>query len=567
LLRRFRTHDLRHVDDLRGVWDFAFLGKAEPDEVDPAAIRFTDRMAVPGSFDATPRYAGRRGLAAYRTRILVRDATLHRLVLDGVHHWCRIFAGGRRIRDHVGGFTSFAADLAGLPPGEVELTVLVDNRLDYRRCPLHLDYFDWYHHGGICRAAEVHRLGRLWIDRLEVTTLDCASRRMAVRVHYASAAPVAEADLEIACDGRRVLARRVTLGGQQGALDLEIALPGAALWSPEEPNLHLLHVRLGDDDQRERIGIRQVKTAGQQILINGRPVRLLGFNRHELHPLFGHGQPDQILVQDVQLLKDCGSNFVRGSHYAQDVRFLDLCDEAGLCVWCEALGWQLTAEHLRDRHFLDAQLIHIEEMVAAAINRPSVIIWGMLNESHSHDPAARPAYQELLGKLRQLDPSRPVTYACNHVFDDQCCDLTDIVSLNVYPGWYSASIEEIPEQLDKAIGEQDRRGFSDKPIIISEIGAEGLYGWRDWNADRWSEQYQARLLETVIRHLFIDRGRVCGLAIWLFNDFRSSEAVRRAVSRGRMFNNKGVVDEYRRPKLSYDAVQRLFRQLGGAAKG
>jgi beta-glucuronidase len=152
---------------------------------------------------------------------------------------------------------------------------------------------------------------------------------------------------------------------------------------------------------------------GSRLLINGEPIRLLGFNRHEAHPQFGHTQPEALLVSDVQQLRDIGCNFVRGSHYPQDVRFLDLCDEAGICVWQEAIGWQHTAEHLTDGAFVRAQLTNVEEMVDASANRPSVILWGLLNESASHDPACRPAYERLLGRLRELDPRRvPATKAC-----------------------------------------------------------------------------------------------------------------------------------------------------------
>ena len=65
---------------------------------------------------------------------------------------------------------------------------------------------------------------------------------------------------------------------------------------------------------------------------------------------FGHSQPDALLA-DLQRLRDLGCNVVRGSHYPQDLRFLDLCDEAGVCVWSEAIGWQNTAAHLTDERF------------------------------------------------------------------------------------------------------------------------------------------------------------------------------------------------------------------------
>jgi beta-glucuronidase len=268
-----------------------------------------------------------------------------------------------------------------------------------------------------------------------------------------------------------------------------------------------------------------------------------------------------VMVSDVQQLLDMGCNFVRGSHYPQDARFLDLCDEAGICVWSESIGWQHTADHLTDPHFVGAQLAHIDEMVAVAYNHPAVIMWGILNESHSHDPACRPGYATLLGRLRELDGARPVTYATNHPFEDVCLDLVDILAVNCYPGWYGSEIARIPEEIDRIVAHLDAHGHADKPLMISEIGAGAIRGWRDWNGARWSEQYQAQLLETVIRYLFQDRDRAAGLALWQFCDCRTSEAVQKILGRPRGFNNKGVVDEYRRPKLGYEIVKREFHAL------
>ena len=567
MLRRFRQHDLRTVRDLSGVWDFAFLGAVDADQVEIQKIRYDDRMAVPGCFDATPAYAGQRGLAAYHTKIFLADATAHELILDGVHHWGRIFVGGKMVGEHAGGFTRFGVDITGRTAGETDLVVLVDNRINYDRCPLHLDYFDWYHFGGISRGVELHRLGYVWIDAVRVVTEDYKSRRLAIEIDWASAEGSPDrADLAVTCAGRTIK-QTVELDESAGRIELSMQLPGAALWSPGDPNLHELYVTLDEDDCRERIGIRQVECRERQILINGAPVRLLGFNRHEAHPQFGHSVPEQIMVADLQQLRDMGCNFVRGSHYPQDVRFLDLCDEMGMCVWNEAIGWNQKPEHHTDERFLRAQEVHIDEMIASACNRPSVIMWGLLNESVSNKPECRPSYERLIGHIRQLDPSRPVTYASSHPLDDLCFDLVDIVSINQYPGWYHDTIADIPAHLDKCLAHVDQVGQGNKPFIMSEIGAGAIYGCRDWNEDRWTERYQARLLDATIRYLFVDNSRAIGLAIWQYCDGRSMPTLPYPVmTRARGFNNKGVVDEYRRPKLAYDVVKRWFEQLNAASK-
>lgn len=561
MLRAAVMHPTRNVVDLTGLWDFAFLGDVEPDELSVTDIQFDDRMAVPGAFDATPRYAGKRGLAAYRRTVSCQGEGRLRLVLDGLHHWGRVFANGRLLREHVGGFTEFHVDLPADVHGQVEVIILVDNRIDEKRCPLHLEYFDWYHFGGLTRSARMETLPGTWIDELSVITSDYRARSLEVMVAWRSAgAAGSETTLRIASDGRVVLEESVKLAGDSGALSRSITLEGAALWSPDDPQLHQLEVTLGDDRWVERIGIREVEVDGQRILINGKAVRLLGFNRHETHPQFGPGLPDALLVSDIQQLKDMGCNFVRGSHYPQDARFLDLCDEVGLCVWNETIGWQQTAAHLNDPAFLEGQLTQVDEMIRASINRPSVIMWGLLNESESHIAESRPGYEKLIGRIRQRDASRPVTYASNHPFDDRCLDLCDIISINTYPGWYGGEIEEIPGKLDEIAAHLDQHGCAEKPMIISEIGAGAIYGWRDIHGERWTEQYQEQLLETVIRHMFVDRDRYAGLAIWLFGDARTSRP--KAIGRPRQFNNKGVVDEYRRPKLATALVTRLFHELG-----
>ncbi|MCH7230875.1 hypothetical protein L0U85_08430 [Glycomyces sp. L485] len=555
MARRFALHERRAVRDLSGVWDFAFLGEADPEAVEVDSIPFEDVMAVPGSFDATPAYAGRRGLAAYRTRVRVEKAGRHRLVFDAVHHWCRVFWDGTPIRDHAGGFTRFTADVDHAEAGTVEVVVLVDN-LFGERSPLHLEYFDWYHFGGISRPVELQRLGETWIEGLRCVTDDVEARRVSLSVDYRGEGRSVPFTVE--CGGETVLEETVDLDSS-GRIERTFTLPGVELWSPSNPALHLLRVRLGDDDMCERIGLRQVTVEDGRLAVNGEALTLWGVNRHESHPQFGHSQPDGLLVADVQQIRDLGCNFVRGSHYPQDPLFLDLCDEAGICVWSESIAWQYPAELLTDPEFVAAQLDHVDEMVASAFNHPSVIMWGVLNESPSHEPAVRPAYEELLGRLRELDAFRPVTYASNHIYEDGCLDLADVVSVNCYPGWYGGGIADIPAELDRIAAHVDKSGHADKPLIISEIGAGAVPGWRDQHHGMWTEEYQAELLETVVGHLAA-QDRISGLSIWVLGDFRTTDAKHMLLGRPRSVNDKGVLDEYRRPKQAYGAVRRLYRR-------
>ena len=160
-----------------------------------------------------------------------------------------------------------------------------------------------------------------------------------------------------------------------------------------------------------------------------------------------------------------------------------------------------------------------------------------------------------------------MTYACNHLLEDVCLDLADVISLNAYPGWYVGEIEDIPARLDEMLDFLDRSPHAAKPVIFSEIGAGAIPGWRDWNEARWSEQYQAKLLDKVIEHLFMIEKRVCGVSLWQFCDCRTPQALSMILGRPRGFNNKGILDEYRRPKLAYEVVRRRFRELGAHTIG
>ena len=105
--RRLATHLRRRVTSLDGLWDFCLLGDVAPGNVDIGAISFDATMAVPGCWDATPAYAGERGLAAYRRVAYVTDGTPHELVFGSVQHWCQVFVDGQELAEHAGGFTRF----------------------------------------------------------------------------------------------------------------------------------------------------------------------------------------------------------------------------------------------------------------------------------------------------------------------------------------------------------------------------------------------------------------------------------------------------------------------------
>lgn len=169
----------------------------------------------------------------------------------------------------------------------------------------------------------------------------------------------------------------------------------------------------------------------------------------------------------------------------------------------------------------------------------------------------------LVEAAKEADPTRLVTFASNRRLEDICFDLVDVVCINAYYGWYreeewtrglrpSSAWEALLRRLREKIGE--------KPLVISEFGAGAVPGCRGLEGIRWTEDYQRKLLAELVE-FFLGRDDVAGFHIWSLFDFRTDRAnVDRVLRRPRGFNNKGLLDEHRRPKLAYWAVRELLRR-------
>lgn len=190
------------------------------------------------------------------------------------------------------------------------------------------------------------------------------------------------------------------------------------LWSAETPYLYHLVLELRDKNQEviqvisQRIGFREVKLTGTNLLVNGKAIMFKGVNRHEFHPDHGRAVPYATMVEDVRLMKQFNLNAVRTSHYPNDPRFYALCDEAGLYVIDEAdlethgfqaAGcWSLLSE---DETWKQAYVERMQRMVIRDKNAPSVIMWSLGNES-----GCGPNHAAMAEWVQQYDPTRPVHY-------------------------------------------------------------------------------------------------------------------------------------------------------------
>jgi beta-glucuronidase len=543
-----------------GRWQFITAA----DRTDRAKLpkRYARTIQVPSAWEQLPGLANYKGQGWFRTTIPAVPGYAVRLEFGGVSHTADVFVDGKHVGHHYDAFTPFAVVMPGLREGEHELVVQVDNTYG-EHSALHKDN-DYYTYGGITRPVEVQWVQEVFIEQVHATpTRRGQTWGLDVCVRLANWSGKSLKRRVVALIGETVVdlgevtvaagkTKKVT--GQAKGLDVEP-------WHPGRPVLYELETLLFDgedqvDDFRDRVGFRTVEVKGDKLLLNGKSIRLRGYNRHEDHAQFGNALPLSAMVTDLESMADLGCNFVRTSHYPNDMRFLDLCDEMGFYVWEESHARSVSFKHPRFREQIADST---REMIDWHWNRPSIIMWGCLNECDSVSPAGRKEHERVIKLIKSLDRSRPVTFASNKDDDDVCFDLVDIVSWNIYTGWYfrdPAEASDYYDNLHKWLS-GSKSGGKGKPVMISEFGAGAIYGSRNPNHAKWTEECQAEVLDKLLA-TYLNHRNIMGAAIWQFCDCRVDEYI--FSHRPRSLNNKGTVDEYRRPKLAYDAVKRRMHE-------
>lgn len=574
MLRLFKTHEVRIGTELEGLWDFIMEGNDKQ-----------YRMMVPGCIEQHPDFLDKRGIGCYTRKIEVARSGNLRFEFKGVSHTADVYLDGEKLVHHYNAFTPFSAIAKNVAAGAHELKVYVDNRFTPESA-LHVPN-DYYTYGGITRPVAIEQLKDVYIKNVQFTPTQQESGEWKAKIrivlsnlskekHSVSLRGVLvpnqlyektgtrigllDKQMEKKQDIEELSVSKTIEAGSELIFETEAYFHDVLPWSSSCPNLYLFKILLlmseqSEDDYIDRVGFREVRIDGTNILVNGEKIYLKGFNRHEDYATVGCAIPLQLMVQDMDLMQEMNANAVRTCHYPNDERFLDLCDERGIYVWEEnhARGFKL--ERMQNPHFDEQCRDCIDEMIGNHFNHPSIIIWGILNECASETEEGRKKYAAQYAQIRSLDSSRPTTSAtCRHL-KDICLDLPDIVSFNMYSGWYQdVSIEETNEKELDWIKES---GGKDKPVIVSEFGAAAMYGFRDRAHCKWSEERQADIIRENLE-VYMNNEAISGVFVWQFADCRVTEEEWFS-TRVRCHNNKGVVDEYRRPKLAFDTVKEMFQ--------
>lgn len=553
MVRMFQTHKIRKTTELSNkLWDFSAVLSNKK--------KVTKKLFVPGCWESDPELITHRGAGQYRTQF--EAAGTIRLEFKAVAHFATIFLDEKKIASHYNAYTPFSV-IQTVEPGMHELIVEADNSFTPESA-LHVEN-DYQSYGGIPRPVVLEELGNVLIKSMHITTKKNDKWRTdwSVTVENLTDKPIAGT---LVCSIEKLASsKKEVLLAPNETKEIfvdELVCPDADEWNPDTPNLYQAEPIFFDeqgvavDDLIDRIGFREVIISGKDILLNGKKLLIKGLCRHEDHPQFGSALPVAAIQQDLAIIKDLGANSVRTSHYPNDELFLDLCDEQGILVWEENHARGLSEEQMRNPNFERQCEDCIREMIEAHYNHPCIYIWGILNECASHTEYGKDCYEKQLALIHSLDPSRPRSFASCQFKTDICFGIPDVVSYNIYPLWYhDTPPKDYLNDLYQWV--QNETGGAGKPFLVTEIGAGGIYGYRTPAKVKWSEEYQAETLEKQLRAVFSQEG-CSGVYIWQYCDCRVCDSW--FGGRPRTMNNKGIVDEYRRPKLAYEVVKKIFRE-------
>jgi beta-glucuronidase len=582
----------RDLVDLSGFWQFQLDPKDEGE-----AARWFDHLpsprqiAVPCSwnelFDDARDYLG---LAWYLQQTWVparwRGSRVFVRVGSAVYG-AKVWLNGKLVTQHLGGHLPFIADITDTIAWDKPNTIAiaVENKPLPERVPagpptgaggfagLTGGYpattYDFFPFSGLHRQVVLYSVPTTFIDDVRVVT-DIEGKDGVVRVRV---------DASGSYNGRGSLRLNddtdTPLTFKNGTAEATVRVANARFWHPGDPHLYPLTITLDApaagkgraqsqsiaDAYTLDIGIRTVAVRGDEILLNGQPIKLKGFGKHEDFPVNGRGLNVPLLIRDGELLKWVGANSYRTSHYPYSEEAMLLADRLGFLIIDEipAVSLMFTDSDELIAKRLTQSLQQIEELITRDRNHPSVIMWSVANEpmAGSPSPGAAPAagaaaavnagtkfFTRMYERARELDPTRPVTLVGIGGGPTEWLALFDVVSINRYYGWYvmGGRLDQAADLLAREL--DDLHTKLKKPIVLTEFGTDTMAGAHSHPEEMWSEEYQVEFLQ---RYLDVAAKRpfVAGLHVWCFADFKTGQGIIRMAG----LNMKGVFTRDRRPKM------------------
>lgn len=577
-----QQNEYRNVLNISGIWNFL---------ADPQAVGISEKwyeqlpdgspIAVPGSWNDQ-----KEGLHHYLGHVWYERETFvpatwksERVFLrvGSANYLAKVWVNGQEVGVHEGGHLPFAFDISSYVRfgQQNRITIEVENELRADRVPLGnvrasmrnypATNYDFFPFGGLHRDVILYTVPRK-SSLSDVTITTQLDGTITLKVEKTGTAKGGCVSLR-GHDGKTA-SRSFSFSGNTATVKVQI--PDVQLWSPEHPYLYETTVELKDggktvDAYRCQTGVRTIAVEGSQLLLNGKPIHLRGFGKHEGFPIFGRAFAQPVAVKDFELMRWTGANSFRTSHYPYDESVYDMADRLGFLIIDEmpsvGLYFYDEQDNIDRRRAVCDQ--YLEEMIRRDKNHPSVIIWSVANEpsykgmgganydgkeQKGDDRENQQALQFLGGLVKQakeMDPTRLSTFVGVSGGPASWLSVCDIVCINRYYGWYTnaGDMEGAIKILD---GELERIwGLYHKPIIMTEFGADAIAGEHSEYAVMFSEEFQCNFITDYL-NLANTKDYVAGMHIWNFADFTTGQAMFRVAAK----NFKGVFTQDRKPKMA-----------------
>lgn len=566
----------RKIYDLGGLWQFK-LGDHNPQEL----LASDELMVVPTSFNDVVVDKDERNYIGdfwYECFVDVPDlAADEELVLrfGSVTHNATVYVNGQALGQHKGGFTPFEVLVpeTHYQDNQIKVSVCANNILDYTSLPVGnyseetqedgsikkivKENFDFFNYAGIHRPVKLMVRPKCHISDITITSdLSEDLTSALVKVSVETSVAVDEVKVTIFDEEHKLVAQ---------AIDGKARLDKVRLWEVLDAYLYTAHVEIivdGNvvDSYDEPFGIRSIAVEKGQFLLNGKPVYFKGFGKHEDTFINGRGLNEAANLMDMNLLKELGANSFRTSHYPYSEEMMRLADRMGIMVVDEvpAVGLfqnftaslDLSPKDNGTWSVMKTKEAHeqaIRELVKRDKNHPSVVMWVVANEPASHEEGAHEYFEPLIALYKALDlQQRPVTLVNLLLATpdrDKVMDLVDVISLNRYYAWYVDHGDLIKGEvgLRQELLEWQKK-FPNKPILMTEYGADTLPGLHSMWDIPYTEEFQCRFYEMSHR-VFDEIPNLVGEQVWNFADFETNLMIFRIQG-----NHKGLFSRNRQPK-------------------
>ena len=596
-----RSTATRRVLDLNGMWKFRLDKKGEGDAENwKDGIPNADWIPVPASFNDFYTDKESREFTGdfwYETQVYVPSEWKGRHLdvrFAAVTHRAVVYINGVAITSHEGGFLPFCARMDDVVKWDAPNRIVVkgNNELSFTSLPAGITvdlgdgrkmtkpFFDFFNYAGIQRPVKLVALPKEYIEDFTVNhRLDGTTAYVDYQMETTGNHPVT---VEVFDENGSFVTKAE---GKTGT----ITIPEARLWEVRDAYLYrfVLKIMDGDaviDEYEEEIGIRTFEIQGNSFILNGHPVYLKGFGKHEDSDIVGRGYNPGVIKRDFELMKWIGANSFRTSHYPYSEEIYQMADREGFLVidevpavgFFESLVNFVDAVSGKSTNFFDRpsvpelkknHLAMLEDLIRRDKNHACVIAWSLFNEPDTMSESAVPYFADIFAKARELDvQKRPRTFAMELNSSPEKCtchQFSDFLCFNRYYGWYLLGGYEMQDAEEAFRAELDAwlaKGVN-CPFVFTEYGCDNLQGEYKLPSVQWSAEYELEYLK-IYERVFDSYDCIKGEQVWNFADFQTVEGIMRVNG-----NKKGIFTRQRQPKAAAYYFKNRWENLPVDYKG